>query len=266
MPGLRTGVPAEFAARWDPWSWFVPAVRATSLHQRAGGLASHLHPASGSFGLTASSSCSPTHGPTSPGAVTTAQSRWRPGRLRSPGRRRRRAVGAPPPEACGSRGSPSRPRRRAGLQRPRRRLQEQREPHRGQSSAAPLHARPGQHDAAAAPGGEAQPIAEGEPLLAPVPLVSVPRPRYSAVTAPSAVAPFGNECGPSPYAVLLPPAPWEGGAPLGKEVGSRGGEGTRGPGGGGTGSPCLAARSPSRARKQEAGRLPGEITAQWEMP
>ena len=80
---------------------------------------------------------------------------------------------------------------------PRRRLQEQREPHRGQSSAAPLHARPGRHDAAAAPGGEAQPIAEGEPLLAPVPLVSVPRPRYSAVTAPSAVAPFGNECGPS---------------------------------------------------------------------
>ena len=26
-PGLRTGVSAEFAARWDPWSWFVPAVR-----------------------------------------------------------------------------------------------------------------------------------------------------------------------------------------------------------------------------------------------
>ena len=26
-PGLRTGVSAEFAARWDPWSWFVRAVR-----------------------------------------------------------------------------------------------------------------------------------------------------------------------------------------------------------------------------------------------
>ena len=25
-PGLRTGVSAEFAARWDPWSWFVRAV------------------------------------------------------------------------------------------------------------------------------------------------------------------------------------------------------------------------------------------------
>ena len=30
-PGLRTGVSAEFAARWDPWSWFVPAVRSAYL-------------------------------------------------------------------------------------------------------------------------------------------------------------------------------------------------------------------------------------------
>ena len=55
---------------------------------------------------------------------------------------------------------------------------------------------------------------------------------------------------------LFPSAPWEGGARLGKEVGSRGGEGTPWLGGGGTGSLCLAAGSPSRAREQEEGRLP----------
>ena len=27
VPGLRTGVSVEFAARWDPWSWFILAVR-----------------------------------------------------------------------------------------------------------------------------------------------------------------------------------------------------------------------------------------------
>ena len=72
------------------------SVPPTLLHQRACGLASHLLEAPGSFGLTASSSCSPTHGPTSPRALAVAQNR-RPGgdpggcavgRLRSPGRRR----------------------------------------------------------------------------------------------------------------------------------------------------------------------------------
>ena len=61
-PGLRIGVSAEFAARWDPWSWFVCAVRsAYPPPSKSRGLASHLLAASGSFGLTASSSCSPTH-------------------------------------------------------------------------------------------------------------------------------------------------------------------------------------------------------------
>lgn len=174
MPGLRGGVSAEFAARWDPWSWFVPAVLCTLLHQRAGGLASHSHAAPGSFGLTASSSCSPIHGPTSPGAVTAAQSR-RPGRLRSWGRRRPGGRWElHPQKPVVFQGPPSRPRRRTGLQHLRGRLQEQREPHRGQSSAAPLDARPGRHDAAAVPGGEAQPIAESELLLTPVLLVAKP--------------------------------------------------------------------------------------------
>ena len=75
---------------------FVLSVPPTLLHQRACGLASHLLEAPGSFGLTASSSCSPTHGPTSPRALAVAQNR-RPGgdpggcavgRLRSPGRQR----------------------------------------------------------------------------------------------------------------------------------------------------------------------------------
>ena len=86
-----------------------------------------------------------------------------------------RDVGAPPPEACGSPGPPSRPRRQTDLQHPRGHLQEQREPHRGQSSAAPLHARSSRHDAAAEPEDEVQPAAESEPLLAPVLLVSAPR-------------------------------------------------------------------------------------------
>ena len=124
---------------------FVLSGPPTLLHQRAGGLASHLLEAPGSFGLTASSSCSPTHGPTSPEP-------WQQRRTGDPEATREvaqsreaetwRAMGAPFPETCGSPGPPSRSRRRTGLQHPRGRLQKQREPHRGQSSAAPLHTAP----------------------------------------------------------------------------------------------------------------------------
>ena len=53
-----------------------------------------------------------------------------------------RAVGAPPQEACGSQGPPSRPGKRPGLQHPRGRAPAQREPQRGQTRAALLHACP----------------------------------------------------------------------------------------------------------------------------
>ena len=62
----------------------------------------------------------------------------------------------------------------ASLQHPRRHLQEQQEAHRLLSKVTPVCVHLGRQDAGRVPGGEDQPAAEGELLLAPVCLVSAP--------------------------------------------------------------------------------------------
>ena len=178
VPGLKTEISAEFAARWDHPSWFVSSGQSsTLLHQRAGGLASHLHAAPGSFGLTASSSCSPTQGSTSARAVTAAQSQWpeATGRLRSRGRRRPGGLWVlHPRKPVVLRVRPADP--EGGLVSGIPAVAPQRS---GRLNAARLAQRcstpaPGQHDAPTVPEGEAQPAAESKPLLARVLLVSAP--------------------------------------------------------------------------------------------
>ena len=173
------------------------------------------------------------------------------------------AVGAPPPEACGSPARPADPGRQTDLQHPRGRLQEQREPHRGQSSAAPLRSRPGRHDAAAVPDGEAQPAAESEPLLAPVLLVSAPG-RDTAVIAPSAARAFRERVWTLPMlsCSLLHPgkAEHDWARKWGAEVGRGSGDLVAAV----QGLLALLPAAPPEPESRRPEGCPGGITAQWE--
>ena len=139
--------------------------------------ASHLREASGSIYLAVSWSCSPTRGTLHPsyacGNTCTERvpQRWTLEAAQSweadlvhKGRStlRSRCSQAPTQWTCEA----------ASLQHPRRRLQEQQEPHRRLSRETLVCDHLGRQDAACVRGGEDQPAAEGELLLAPVCLVS----------------------------------------------------------------------------------------------